>query len=234
MVGFKQVSNLRPIAPIQGRNFSSGQGQDISSSVLTLTSISNATFQEWLETGQSLEPKYHYPSVILLPDDTVIKIWAKKAGLFSSGRWNPYSSRFVKHALALRALDIPVPEIIIHGQLEGTHVRLVRYHSIPGKSVRSILHSHPEELDIPALAQFYKRLHDRGVNFKGGHLGNIIQIAPGEFGLIDFTSMRIFPRPLDQEERLRNLDRPLSYEEDIRAMKEANLPDLLESYSALS
>ncbi|MEJ6718719.1 MAG: hypothetical protein ACJA16_005048 [Akkermansiaceae bacterium] len=124
----------------KGRNFPKSDGQDIKTAVIPFTSISNDSFLEWLEAGRQLEPKYGYPSVILLPDDTVVKIWAKKPGFFSSGRWSPYSSRFVKHALALKSLGFSVPELLTHGSLAETQVRIVHYRSLPGESVRSILH----------------------------------------------------------------------------------------------
>lgn len=202
--------------------------------MIPCTTISKNTYQKWLETGEQIDTKNGYPAVILLPDDTVVKVWAKKPKLLSSNRWNPYSNRFVKHAKALKALKIPVPEILEHGKLEGTHVRLVRYRSVPGRSVRSILHQHPDQLDIPSLAYFYKTLHDLGINFKGGHLGNIIQIGPGEYGLIDFTSLSIFPRPLNERERKKNLARPLSYEKDREALNAAGHPDLMKTYSSLT
>lgn len=201
--------------------------------VIPFTPISQETYQGWLNSGESLEPKYGYPSVILLPDDTVVKIWAKKSGFFSSGRWRPYSCRFVRHALALKSHKIPVPELLCHGQLEGTSVRLVHYRALPGESVRSVLHREPSLIDVPALAEFYQTLHDLGIDFKGGHLGNLIQIEPGKFGLIDFTSLKLHNRPLTPEERTRNLSRPLSYKEDTLAMKEAGLPDLKKAYEAL-
>ena len=201
--------------------------------VIPFTSISNQTFKNWLDSGRQLEPKYGYPSVILLPDDTVVKIWAKKPGLFSSGRWRPYSDRFVQHAFALKALKIPVPEIISHGQLEGTHVRIVHYHSFPGECVRSILHRDPSLINISALALFYRSLHDQGIDFKGGHLGNLIQIKPDKFGLINFTSLKLHNRPLNKEERSRNSSRPLSYQEDLEAIEKAGLPNLKTTYHAL-
>ncbi len=201
--------------------------------MIPFTTISNDSFQEWLEAGRQLEPKYGYPSVILLPEDTVVKIWAKKPGLFSSGRWSPYSSRFVKHALALKSLGFSVPELLTHSRLAETQVRIVHYRALPGESVRSILHREPSLIDIPALALFYKSLHDHGVDFKGGHLGNLIQIKPGKFGLIDFTSLKLHRRPLNNKERIRNLSRPLSYLDDLAAMREAGLPDLKQTYEAL-
>lgn len=196
--------------------------------------ISKTSYQAKLESGESLEPKYGYPSVILLPDDTVLKLWAKRPGILSSGRWHPYSNRFVKHAEALRGLKVPVPKIIDHMIIEGTSVRVVHYHSLTGESVRSLLHREPSKINIPALAKFYKSLHDLGINFKGANFGNLIQISPEKFGLIDFTSLKILPRPLSPKERLRNLERPLSYAKDVVQMKSAGLPDLRDTYLALT
>ncbi|MEJ6718718.1 MAG: hypothetical protein QNK82_09525 [Akkermansiaceae bacterium] len=70
----------------------------------------------------------------------------------------------------------------------------------------------PSLIDIPALALFYKSLHDHGV---------------------DFTSLKLYRRPLNNEERIRNLSRPLSYQDDLAAMKKAGLPDLKQTYEAL-
>lgn len=50
-------------------------------------------------------------------------------------------------------------------------------------------------------------LHRKGIYFRSLHLGNVILTPNGEFGLIDFSDMRIYPWPLPKFMRVRNIRR---------------------------
>jgi len=183
------------------------------------------------QNGKAIDNKGGYPAVVLHPDDTVTKIWARKKGFFSSATLSPYSSRFIKNAKKLQQRGIVVPEILEHAKLERSHVRLVTYRSLPGNSIRELLETNPQEVDIASLTQFINQLHDKGIQFGGMHLGNIIQRPDKQgYGLIDFTDVRFFSTPLSTKQRAANLAVPLRYPEDISRIKAAGLPDLQETY----
>ena len=113
--------------------------------------ISRTEFDQWCTEGKCLDPKHGFPAVILHSDDTVTKVWARPQRLLSSSRWRPYATRFVDNARRLGELGIKVPEILDYGRLEGSHVRIVRYCSLPGTSIRELLKTDPGQVDVPSL-----------------------------------------------------------------------------------
>lgn len=192
--------------------------------------ISTEEYQKLASNGVSIDVKYGYPKVIIHDDGTITKLWPNKFKLFSSANFSPYSTRFIKAGEKLKALGIATPEIIQHAKIQGTRIRLVRYHELPGTSIRELLHESPEKLDIPSLAKFIYELHEKGILFRSIHLGNVIQCSAGGYGLIDFTDTEFHHKPLPAEKRAMNLSTPLRYEKDLNAMKEAGLPSLLDAY----
>lgn len=192
--------------------------------------ISETTYQEIATSGKLGPTKHGYPAVIFHANDTVTKLWAKKTGWLSSSRWRPYSTRFIKNAELLKQEGIHTPEIISHMRIARNHVHLVQYHSLPGKSIRELLVHHPEQVDIPSLAQYFYDLHEKGIIFRAIHFGNVIQISTGKYGLIDFTDVSFLKYPVPLTRRAANIATPLRYREDVKCLKESNLPDFLEAY----
>lgn len=196
-----------------------------------MKTITQQELDHLCQNGRAIDHKGGYPAVIIHPDDTVTKIWARKKGLFSSTTISPYSKRFVTHARELKQRGIVVPEILNHAKLERSHVRIVTYRSLPGKSIRELLEEDPTQVDIPALAGYIHQLHEKGIYFGGMHLGNIIQRPDHQgYGLIDFTDVDFYPKPLSIKQRGYNLAVPLRYPKDIERIKNASHPDLLETY----
>ncbi|BDS08467.1 toluene tolerance protein [Oceaniferula spumae] len=179
--------------------------------------------------GRPIDSKGGFPAVVLHPDGTITKLWARKKGFFSSATLHPYSGRFVSNAAKLSALGIKVPEIIDHARLENSHVRLVTYRGLSGDSIRELLETAPDQVDMEALCRYIDHLHGKGISFGGMHLGNIIKMPDG-YGLIDFTDVRFYGKSLTPQKRAANLRTPLRYQEDIDRIQKAGLPELVDSY----
>lgn len=171
-----------------------------------------------------------YPCVVLHPDDTITKIWAIKKGFFSSATLNPYSRRFVNNATRLAKRGLVVPEVLNHARVKGSHIKIVTYRSLPGSSIRDLLKDAPREVDIPSLCAYILDLHEKGILFRSIHLGNIILLPDGTYGLIDFTDVKYFNQPVSLDRRAANLAFPLRYPEDVDRMNAAGLPSMPESY----
>jgi len=195
--------------------------------------ITKAEFDVICSNGKSIDIKGGYPSVVLHPDGSVTKLWARKKGLFSSARLSPYSNRFIKNAGKLAKRGIEVPDITNHTKLENSHIRLVSYRALPGNSIRELIHSSPEKIDLTDLCRYICTLHEKGILFGVIHLGNIIQTKNG-YGLIDFTDVRFFNRPLSPKQRAKTLRVPLRYHEDIHALIQAEHPDFVDTYLSIS
>ena len=203
---------------------------------MQLSSPKNITKEEYaraLDSGKAGPMKHGYPAVIMHADDTITKIWAKKAGWLSSSRWRRYSFRFINNAEKLRNYGVTVPQIIAHKKIFGTHVYLVQYHSLPGQSIRELLEHHPERVDIPSLAQYFYDLHEKGIIFRAIHFGNVIQTPNGKYGLIDFTDITFLKHPAPLSRRATNIATPLRYREDVKRIEESGLPNFLKSYLSI-
>ncbi|MCP5538271.1 MAG: hypothetical protein H7A51_18815 [Akkermansiaceae bacterium] len=183
--------------------------------------------------GTAIDSQGGYPCVVIHPDQTITKIWAIKKRFFSSNTLSHYATRFVNNAARLAALGIRVPEILEHAKVENSHIRVVKYKSLPGKSMRELLKEDPDQVDIPDLCRFIFSLHELGILYRSIHLGNIIQTAPGEYGLIDFTDVKFYNKPVPLLRRAANLAFPLRYDKDAKRIKKAKLPKILKSYLAL-
>lgn len=169
--------------------------------------------------------------MVIHPDDTITKIWARKKKLISSATLRPYSNRFIHNAHELKHRGIVVPEIITHAKVENSHVRIVTYRSLPGQSIRELLKESPASVNIPELCQYINQLHQSGILFRGMHLGNIIQLPDNDgYGLIDFTDVKFYSKPLPLLRRAANLATPLRYSQDTDRIKEAGLPSLQDTY----
>lgn len=135
----------------------------------------------------------------------VVKFWYRK-----TRHVYPHSARFMKHAAALGERGVAAPEVVGWGAIAGTHIRFVSYRALPGQSLRS-----PElKLDLQALAGYLAGLHDRGVDFRGLHLGNILWCPEAGFSLIDVSDCNFSRQPLSRRRRIKRLIRLFSHSDD--------------------
>ena len=200
-----------------------------------MKTITREELETLCKNGRAIEQKSGYPAVVLHPDGTVTKFWARKKKLFSSATISPYSNRFIKNSENLAQRGIAAPKILDHAKLEHSHVRIVPYQSLPGISIRELIHTRPKTVDIPNLCRFFLELHKKGIYYRTIHLGNIIQLPNSGYGLIDFTDIKFYSKPLSLTKRAANIAVPIRkrYIEDVQAMNEAQLPNIPETYMDL-
>jgi hypothetical protein len=207
--------------------------QNFYNTMPSIKTITSGELDALCKNGTPIDEKGGYPAVILHPDDTITKIWARPKSLFSSSTLRPYSNRFVNNATKLAQRGIHVPQIINHAKLENSFVRIVTYHALLGSSIRELLHNTPHKVNIPDLCRFFLELHDKGINYRTIHLGNIIQLSnQNGFGLIDFTDVSFASSPLSLKRRATNIAIPhrRRYQADIQAHQDAGLPDIITTY----
>lgn len=174
------------------------------------------------------------PKVLRLADGTFLKLFRRRRW-YTSGSFNPYSERFALNSVQLRTLGIPTPQILeLYRYEDGSTA--VLYSPLPGNTLRQIL----QGITAPAVRQalverfgkFMAQLHEQGVYFRSLHLGNVLVLDDGEFGLIDLADMRIYPSALSKSLRQRNLRHMQRYTEDRRWLFEDHFDALLTGYAA--
>jgi len=146
--------------------------------------------------------------VLRLADGTILKLFRRKR-LLSSAAWYPYAQRFADNAVAMRRRGIAVPEIIAIVRIPAIARDAVHYHPLPGESLRQLLRAgmEPDERQNlrSAFTRFVIELHEKGIYFRSLHLGNVLQLPDGPFGLIDIADARLRPWRLSRHLRRRNL-----------------------------
>jgi hypothetical protein len=78
------------------------------------------------------------------------------------------------------------------------------------------------------------QLHERGVYFRSLHQGNVLLMDDGEFGLIDIADLRIFPSPLRNALRQRNLRHMQRYPQDRAWLFETHFEQLAKGYASVA
>ncbi|MDG1582584.1 toluene tolerance protein [Pseudomonas sp. GOM6] len=169
--------------------------------------------ESWLTSGQVLERDTRGPKVVALPDGRFLKIFHTRRTALQSRLW-PAARRFLHNTERLRARGVATPgisEIFWLNRDKGLSACL--YTPLPGESLEKLLHDDAPklELELPALATFIRHLHSQGIYFRSLHLGNILLIAPGRFGLIDVLDLRCYPFPLNRGLVRRNFEHLRSY-----------------------
>lgn len=174
--------------------------------------VAHEDFLALRKGAEVIEADGHGEKVLRLADGTLLKLFRRKR-ILSSAAWYPYAQRFASNALALRERGIPVPTVIAAMRIPSIKRDAVHYHPLPGESLRSLVRRGLE----PAAERELKRkfvdfvihLHALGVYFRSLHLGNVILTPSGELGLIDFSDLRVYARPLPVFMRRRNIQRML-------------------------
>lgn len=169
--------------------------------------------EAWLTDGRILEQDGRGPKVVALADGRFLKIFHTRRHPLLA-RLQPAACRFSRNAARLRALGIPAPvvrELFWLDPKKGLSGCL--YDPLPGDSVERLFKADPQAAQqlIAPLAAFIRQLHERGVYFRSLHLGNILLLPEGGFGLIDILDLRFKRAPLGRWLVKRNLQHLENY-----------------------
>jgi hypothetical protein len=175
--------------------------------------VSAQELESWLASGEVLEQDGRGAKVIRVSDDKIVKFFRPRRRLWLS-RLMPQAVRFKTNADRLMTLGIPTPLISECFWLNKPKaVSGCSYTPLPGHSLEQIYRRSRGEFEalLPAFAAFVYSLHQRGIYFRSLHLGNVLQLPDGSFGLIDFLDTHFKRAPLDQRLVARNLEHLRSY-----------------------
>ncbi|MCF4998852.1 polymerase [Pseudomonas syringae] len=195
--------------------------------------LSATDLQQMSLNAQVIEEDGLGPKVLRLEDGSFLKLFRPRRW-YTSGAFNPYSERFAVNSEQLRQMGIPTPQVLdLYRLVDGSSA--VQYEPLSGHTLRQVLQS----ITAPAVRQalverfgkFMAQLHEQGVYFRSLHLGNVLVLEDGEFGLIDLADLRVYPSPLSISLRQRNLRHMQRYTVDKRWLFEDHLDALLQGYA---
>lgn len=177
-----------------------------------LTEIGHEDFLALKAGAEVLEGDAHGEKVLRLVDGSMLKLFRRKR-VVTSAAWYPYARRFIDNAEALAQRGIPVPRTIAALRVASVKRDAVHYHPLEGVALRSLIRQglapETERRLKRQFTEFVIHLHALGIYFRSLHLGNVILTPSGELGLIDFSDLRIYRRPLPRFMRRRNIQRML-------------------------
>ncbi|WP_313523729.1 toluene tolerance protein [Stutzerimonas kunmingensis] len=175
--------------------------------------VSAQELESWLASGEVLEQDGRGAKVIRLGDEQILKIFRPRRRLWLS-RLRPQALRFKRNAEQLLASGITAPHVIECFWLDKARaISCCLYTPIPGRSLAQIYRNSLSEFNLllAKFAEFIYLLHQRGIYFRSLHLGNVLILPNGTFGLIDFLDIKFKRTPLNPWLVKRNLDHLRSY-----------------------
>ncbi|MGB3124946.1 MAG: O-antigen ligase family protein [Pseudomonas sp.] len=221
-----------PLALIAGLSIAKRRRSLLGMPVATPTS---QAFETLRDGAHVIEEDGLGPKVLRLEDGSFLKLFRARRW-YTSGTFNPYSERFASNSEQLQQLGIAAPPILdLYSLPDGSSA--VRYRPLPGLTLRQALQSLDSSLReslIERFGRFMAQLHERGVYFRSLHLGNVLLLEDGEFGLIDIADMRIFPSALRNALRQRNLKHMQRYPQDRNWLFETHFEQLANGYASVA
>jgi len=202
---------------------------------MPVQALKPAAFDQLCSNAHVIEADGLGPKVLRLADGRFLKIFRARHW-YTSGSFNPYSERFASNPEQLRTLGIPTPQILGLYSLRDASTA-VSYAPLPGLTLRQALQGLDNSLReslIERFGQFMAKLHERGVYFRSLHLGNVLLMDDGEFALIDIADLRIFPSPLRNALRQRNLRHMQRYPQDRAWLFETHFEQLAKGYASVA
>tara|TARA_R110002073_G_scaffold205_7_gene2653 strand:- start:5576 stop:6247 length:672 start_codon:yes stop_codon:yes gene_type:complete len=154
------------------------------------------------------------PKMVATRSGEYIKFFYDQPGLHWSSFY-PKAKRFTDNAHALLKFGFVAPRITRLAHCPEEMAWFIVYKRLPGDDVRELADSS----NLKQMANFLAHLHQKGIYFRGIHLGNVL-VTENTYSLIDFAGMTLWPMPLTTWQRLRNIGRFVSFPEDIELFKE--------------
>ncbi|WP_339435409.1 O-antigen ligase family protein [Pseudomonas orientalis] len=221
-----------PLALIAGLSIARRRGSLLR---LPVVAIKRPAFDQLCSNAQVIEADGLGPKVLRLEDGSFLKLFRPRRW-YTSGSFNPYSERFASNSEQLRSLGIPTPHILGLYHLPDAS-GAVAYTPLPGLTLRQAMQSLDSSLReslVERFGRFMAQLHERGVYFRSLHLGNVLLMEDGEFGLIDVADLRIYPSSLRYALRQRNLRHMQRYPQDRNWLFETHFEQLVKGYATVA
>ena len=164
-----------------------------------LKTIDHQTYLALREGAEVLEIDHCGDKVLRLKDGTFLKLFRRKR-LISSALWYPYAQRFADNAESLLQLGVSAPSVLNVIKIPSVAREVVIYEPVPGKTLRELVKAGmdlDEELRLRRVfCAFVSDLLDQGVYFRSMHLGNVVLMPDGKFGLIDVADVKLYPKKM--------------------------------------
>jgi hypothetical protein len=170
--------------------------------------------------------------VVRLQTGDKLKIFRVRRKI-SGARIYSHARRFMRNAERLQKLGVRTVTCKRLYHFSNSTDTAVLYIPLAGYTVKKLLDGHLLNQEMALyLGVFIAKLHQLGIHFRSLHMGNIVVMPDGQYGLIDISDMSIYPWPLFCNTRVRNFRHLLRYPEDIKRLGKLNWQSLQDGYFA--
>lgn len=183
-----------------------------------MKTIRNHELGKLISAGKTIVKNDHASKIVLLSEDRYLKIFYQKNGT-PLEKLRSRATKFSNNAKKLKTRGITTVGILEVFRAENPRRDCVCYHGIPGDTIRQVLAQSNDKATLCyKLGEYVAQLHDAGVMFRALHMGSIIQLTDGSFGLIDIDDMRVNVFSLHRSQRQRNFQHVFRYQQDRDAI----------------
>lgn len=194
--------------------------------------LSAEVLSSLISGGEVLEQDERGYKVIRLQTGDILKIFRVRRKI-SGARIYSHARRFMRNAERLQKLGVSTMVCKQLYHFNNSTDTAVLYAPLAGYTVKKLLDGHLLNQEMAmALGVFIARLHQLGVHFRSLHMGNIVVMPDGQYGLIDISDMSIYPWPLFCNTRVRNFRHLCRYPDDITRLGKLSWESLQEGYFA--
>jgi hypothetical protein len=196
--------------------------------------LSADALQSMLAGGDVLEQDERGYKVVRLQSGDMLKIFRVRHKI-SGARIYSHARRFMRNAERLRKLGVSTVACKHLYHFANSTDTAVLYTPLAGYTVKKLVDGHLLNQEMAtALGAFIANLHQLGIHFRSLHMGNILVMPDGQYGLIDISDMSIYPWPLFCNTRMRNFRHLCRYPDDIARLGKLCWESLLQGYFASS
>lgn len=190
--------------------------------------------ENMLAGGEVLEQDERGYKVIRLQSGDILKIFRVRRKV-SGTRIYSHARRFIRNAERLHQLGVSTVQCKRLYHFANSTDTAVLYVPLAGYTVKKLVEADLLNREMAmALGMFIARLHQLGIHFRSLHMGNILVMSDGQYGLIDISDMSIYLWPLFCNTRLRNFRHLSRYPDDIKRLGKLSWESLQEGYFANS
>ena len=196
--------------------------------------ISRQDYQKMIQNGHVLASRGNVTKeVIELPQGEIIKCFPYKKNRLRNYFW-PKVNHFLKNAAQLKRRGILSVEPIACYHCCENKAFVLRYRKLSGQSIRDLnncTHNEQEQRQrLHKTVQFLASVHEKGIDFRGCHLGNFVLTEQGQFAIIDMENLKFRLSLLSLRRRGLSLSYLLSHRHDIALLYQLKFDDTITAY----
>lgn len=162
------------------------------------------TVEEYKGYLENAKPVNSSGTLLLTPENNIVRCIRRRRKLFSSSHIWPYAKRIERNAKLLHRLGIPSLEVLATHYCPPLATYILIYPRLEGEDIKRSI-ERGDDSALEHLPAFIAELHRLGIYMWDLHFGNILELPGRKFALLDIASLSCRRNPLGARMRARNM-----------------------------